>query len=70
MCKEHNSLVKNKLNKFIGKEVKIRIGDHGALNKVFVSAVDDQKVYVVYRNIENDIPAVYDLALVKELSAA
>lgn len=68
MCKERITLAKNKLKKFVGKEVRLRIGDHGALNKVHISAVDDDKVFVVFSNSENDIPAIYDLSLVREIS--
>lgn len=67
MCKEQASVIRNKLTKFVGKQVKIRVGDYGTLNKVYISAVDSEKVRVIYSNSENDIPMTYGLSLIKEV---
>lgn len=67
MCKEKDFLLRQKLSKMVGKLVMIRIGEHGALNKVRLNAVDNVKVRVCYSNSENDIPMTYELSLVKEV---
>lgn len=70
MCREKDFLLRQKLAGMVGKNVMIRVGNHGALNKVRLNAVDNSKVGVCYSNSENDIPMTYELSLIEEVFLA